>query len=759
MILRLIFFFVPISCNLFLFADFGEESSQTDLISHFRVLFKSAFEVTNFEEFGEKGKRCKQVIKENYVDDTKLANLSLGVLISSSSKSKNDVGSFPKCYENNKNFTYFIVSSNSTRKSNLKNYFLFGLCLNKMCDPDPLRAFLYQVNEKVDKIIAIDSVTEAKIFDMAIAKQVLLHPSDVLKLVPFIIIMIQVVFVFFPSLPTKIFSCAFTRGTQGREPRLSEPSADSQSLSNINKKYIYQLKACFSLGENGEELFIFKPSTFNDSGISYIKGIKGISLLFYLFANVFLVLFENPIVMVGEMSKNQFIKSFGFSVIIFFIRSSSRIMLSCSGFSLCYKLMCYLDDKLTFENESESNKGVITEINIEQTSLLFEKNPATLSNWTLFRFMINQLHKLFVAILFFTFYRSSFVILIHFFFSLGPLFEIFIDRVTTRIKYLDMISHIFFVGGFIDAFNEGNPCGFINVFWVLTSEINFYIVTSIMIFICYKKKLSLDYCCIILTLVLIVAKYLFAFLGKYNPLDFYYTSHFRNLSINPLFNYSYYLIGVLFGLVNYSIQKGMTYRDAMKQEKPYLILPISIASLINTNSSNSIVNFFVCSCYIILVIFFGSIFAFVYGWSVDENATTATLLLKIISLCDVEIYVILVHLCIMYLYLKGEGSIYNFFSSKNWVVQNKLYFSFITICTPCVYFILYQSETRIKLSFFSVFFYGLICGFVTFSFASFQYIALESPLKKLTKLIITFREDKRKRKRSENEIALQSKID
>ena len=43
-----------------------------------------------------------------------------------------------------------------------------------------------------------------------------------------------------------------------------------------------------------------------------------------------------------------------------------------------------------------------------------------------------------------------------------------------------------------------------------------------------------------------------------------------------------FVIGLLFGLVNYSVQNGINFKEAIKQEKNYLLVPILIMNLCNT---------------------------------------------------------------------------------------------------------------------------------------------------------------------------------
>jgi hypothetical protein len=138
-----------------------------------------------------------------------------------------------------------------------------------------------------------------------------------------------------------------------------------------NNNYLL-INDLFNLSKNLDELFDYDE--LKDKGILYIKGIVGVSILFTIIGQLFLI-FLNLIM--KDFGKYQFynLLSSPFYVIIYIgLRYSPRVLFSCSGFTLAYK------------------------------SLKFnEKEP----KYSLFKFFFRQLYKYFILILFVFFLRYS----------------------------------------------------------------------------------------------------------------------------------------------------------------------------------------------------------------------------------------------------------------------------------------------------------------------------------------------------------------
>ena len=76
------------------------------------------------------------------------------------------------------------------------------------------------------------------------------------------------------------------------------------------KHFTNYIKQAFNLNKNGEELFNYSKiskTINNDLGLTYIKGIKGIAMIFLLFGFFFIQLFNSPICLNPPNISNIFI--------------------------------------------------------------------------------------------------------------------------------------------------------------------------------------------------------------------------------------------------------------------------------------------------------------------------------------------------------------------------------------------------------------------------------------------------------------------
>ena len=238
--IKLFYFIFPIiiqyircySSNLFILGEFSNNDLENnDLLKHIRTLFKRGIEQTIFDLNDPSEVLCKRVLEENYVEDNELSSISIRKFLSGSSKSKNDVGTYSKCKNKEdfetlnpdmytSNYTYFIISKNS---SNYGSYsqddFLFGLCLNSQCDTGPLSKFLVQINEILEQFFNITKVEELNIKDMKKLFMRKFEGKEIAELIPVLFIVIQLLFVSFPSIPAKLFKSAgfiITVGSTGQ---------------------------------------------------------------------------------------------------------------------------------------------------------------------------------------------------------------------------------------------------------------------------------------------------------------------------------------------------------------------------------------------------------------------------------------------------------------------------------------------------------------------------------------------------------------
>ena len=108
--------------------------------------------------------------------------------------------------------------------------------------------------------------------------------------------------------------------------------------------------------------------------------------------------------------------------------------------------------------------------------------------------------------------------------------------------------------------------------------------------------------------------------------------------------------------------------------------------------------------------------------------------LNILYVIDIELVVIMINWIFFYLYFKG-GQINDFLSHIYWSFFIKSYFSYSLVSSLVLLYILYQSETIIKMNISTVVFYSLISSFFIFIAVIIFYCCYEYPLKKIFKTL------------------------
>jgi hypothetical protein len=113
------------------------------------------------------------------------------------------------------------------------------------------------------------------------------------------------------------------------------------------KWYIF-LNELFDIFKNGKELFNFSLNNTNYNsvnGLTYIKGLIGISIILTIFGQTFVALINLPMKEYGIWDYYQIIGNPLYTIIFIGYRYSPRILFSCSGYSLIYKYLCYIEQE------------------------------------------------------------------------------------------------------------------------------------------------------------------------------------------------------------------------------------------------------------------------------------------------------------------------------------------------------------------------------------------------------------------------------
>ena len=736
-----------------------------------------------------------------------------------SSKNKNDLGSPEKCQTKNneeinflrafENLTYIsvLIEKEKSYYEELKNdnnndaFNFFGLCIIDGCKKKDYIQLIYNfiVNLKSNNNIENNKIIEKEDISIFYLKNKIRQDKlliKILKYIPLIFILIHILFVICNWIPlylykffVYIFLCECKKKKKKGNikikrilskdkgqlvPRDTDYSinnslnASSMSYSSKVDKVNEIINILFNIDKNFKYLKEYKKENENshDTGLSYINGLRGISMIFFLFGNVFMAIYNSPVV---EPNINHFfknLKNFFYFIFYFGIKYSPKILISCSGFTLFYKFVCFLDKKVELEKEiikqreeriskTEDRSSISDSDIFTNTS---DKNRKSIGSKTfnfkslvhikyLGIFIAYQLHKYFIYIIMMAFFLFSFYEIISIFHGIGPVWDFFNKKIIQPSHNIGKIIPLFFgFQGYLLPFLRNGKYNLLNYFNIVYQEIFYFIISTILLFFGYKKNIRIEVFIGIIILILFLLRIIFYICyGFLNNRDYFSFKNYGLFYSSVFYNYIYYLIGIYFGMLNYVIQKRYSILDCKKNKKIYLIHSIQVIEIIKKRKKFPVYLGLIFFIVFLLIIFFQQIFTFILKLinksikntiiSYDKN-----IFVSIIMMIDSDIIILAINLMAIFMYLKGNNIISNFINNNFWTIFNKLYFSFILFTNPIILYVIYITETKIKFDMINCFFYSFISGILLFSMSSFVYVVFELPYKKAIRYWFKFSE-------------------
>ena len=195
-----------------------------------------------------------------------------------------------------------------------------------------------------------------------------------LKSKDYLYFIISVIIMIFPFLIKLIliFSKIMIEKNQKKSEIINKLISDDDSSISINNKKEHEnkiirekkvndsfifpkwyriLNEYFDIIKNGEELFKFSnnESNFNNfNGITYIKGILGISLILNVFGQTFFILSNLPHKTMATYQFYDTVFSLFYFIIFIGLRYAPRLIFSCIGYSLIYKFLFFIESESSF---------------------------------------------------------------------------------------------------------------------------------------------------------------------------------------------------------------------------------------------------------------------------------------------------------------------------------------------------------------------------------------------------------------------------
>ena len=506
-------------------------------------------------------------------------NYFIKKLIFESSLNKNDFLNYENCLSGNNTFSnieqnqinirpVYIISiieesyNKTTHRNNIfyeKYNYLQSLCLpqgvnastNKdICSEKDYTDLIYLFTQISFNIG--NSTIRTKILD---EKGIDIKPDDykfsililILFNLPLIIKLFLFIFLFiYRRAKNNTNSEIFNRLTT-KEDKKNNNQEDGKIIRYENNNNQLETPKCyqilnryFDIVNNLKELFNFSltETEYNNvNRITYIKGILGISLFLNIIGQTFFILMN---ILHKTTSIYEFygtINNFFYIFIFVGLRYAPRLIFSCSGYTLAYKFLSFI------ENDSD---------------LYFLK------------FLFFQSYKYILLILISIIMKYSlYYINIIFHSKTNPVFELlnFTLGKYNKNYFYNLLSLLFFN---LSRHEFENTKSIIQFLYLPINEVFLFIFGIALISLGYKFKIRIDIIIIGIILAILLIKILFfsfyASGNKLYPTLYFYSFGFGSLMLNPLYNLPCFLIGMFFGLVNFTIHRGANINGYSKVE-------------------------------------------------------------------------------------------------------------------------------------------------------------------------------------------------
>ena len=745
-------------------------------------------------------------------------------------------------YYDIQNFTYFTILIDDKKSlydilttNKGTSAFLFGLCFIDNCTMEDYKNIigkgltLLNLTNKVsnsnndkDEVANntnVDDETEIKVYKITdnIKSEGFIK---FLEFLPFIIVIIHLIFIIFNFIPIYfyrfilyVFFCQSSQRLSHKTERLSklkeslnkskekknknsknkvkdiekEKDRKTSSLSYVSNRdnVTKSFELLYNINNNFTFLTEFKKQNeiTNDGGLSYINGIKGIAMMFYLFGCVYSALYSSFVI---EQNSEEFyyhLDNIFFCVFYIGIKFAPKILLCTSGFSLFFKFICYLDGKIESEkeinrqkeeniievkelqeNKNSSNSGFSSNSNSTFQRLNREGKRSLdeqylITSKFIINFFISQLHKYIIYILFIFFILYSLDWVNCEFGNSGLMWDFFNRSFINSAKSINYLFPLLigYKGYFIPGISPEKD-NILNYFHLVFQEILYFTITTIIIFIGYKKNYRIDRFFMYLFIILIASRIMYYFFNfGLDDKDYFGYYDFGQFYTSLLYNYPFYIIGIHFGMINYVIQKSFQYKDCITQNKIYLKSSIKILNAYKRKNKKYLyIIAIIASVLLVINTFIQQIIVFliklIKSNDLKKNMEIykKDLISQIIMLFDTDIFVISINALALSMYLRGGNIINNILCHSLWSIFNRFYFSYILLINPIILYFLYNIETKIVFSLSNCFLYSFIFGIFVYIITMIIYITFELPYKKIIKFLFNLNETEVAKERLNN---------
>ena len=800
----IIFFFLL--CKFVLSNNHYVEEKENDIKYFIRNLVEY-FNFANYTNLSQQNECEKELLKtiwNNNMSDY-IEHLYFG-----SSLNKNDVNTYTSCikyYDKPTKERYIYLTALIFENNSLYDVlsepreeagYITGLCFIKGCKKSDYKTILFNILNKIYNHKTETINNNETIINKPISKEdveIYLSHNDeqknifitILEYIPFAIISIHIIFVLFNCIPICIINAFFiifcckknnikmiksksalnrlsNLGSSKKQVILNDRIPSIATVRSSNENIQKSLEILYNPEINLTSLSSYQKHSrkVNNIGLAYINGLKGIFMIFLLFGNVYMACYGGYI---AEKSKKNFFKQIKDVLFFFFylgIRFAPKMLLCAGGFSLFFKFMSFLDGKMDYELEiakqkEEGNK----DMNNSSTSSskffnkMKDKNKLPILSYKyLFKFYLRQMNKYIIYILFLCFFLFSFNNIVILLRSETPLWNFFNENIITPSKEIYYLLPLLlgFKSHLIPGLSNNDKINLLDYFYLPFQEIIFFLITSLIIFIGYRNNYKIDRFLKLIGILIFIYRIVFYCLNNLDDKDYFSFNAYGKFYNSMLYNYNFYIIGIHFGMINYTLHKGYIERDLEMNEKNYLLSTIKFLKTIQTNKRKKLSIISIISIIIIILIsFFQQIIISFYDfYKIDDLSNYKNnKFAEAIMFFDSDVYVVLFYLMALCQYIKGDNRINNFLCHDFWILFNNFYFSYIILINPVILYILYTTDTKLVFNLSNCFLYTFICGTLVFSITIIIYVIFELPLKNLISFLMkTYENDAMKERLS-----------
>ena len=327
-------------------------------------------------------------IADDTFDSDELTLFYIKKIIIETTKNKNDFLTYENCLSSKYNFNYskenkikpiFVIgiTDDIYNKSKLKNSilhekykYLQSLCLPYGIDNETKKDLC--TIEDYNNITKIFSELAYNMNTSSVDTLILNDENIQIKSLDYFYLSLSFIIMVFPLL-IKFFLAIYKIIIQKRQDNNGEIinkliinekgnksnlTKENEIISGKNEnmhfkfpKWYQILNDYFDIMKNCGELFNFSKneSNFNNfNGITYIKGILGISMILNLFGKTFFILSNLPHKVLATYKFYKAVVNPIYIIIFFGFRYAPRLIFSCSGYTLMYKFLSFIERDPSF---------------------------------------------------------------------------------------------------------------------------------------------------------------------------------------------------------------------------------------------------------------------------------------------------------------------------------------------------------------------------------------------------------------------------